>query len=165
MSRKPLLLVDIDGVVSLFGFAPDDHPAGTWANVDGILHLLSTVAAEHLLDLESQFELHWCSGWEEKANEHLPHLAGLGPFPYVELDRARAAGSSTPGHWKLDGIERHIDANRAIAWVDDELNEACGRWAADRPGPTLLVATVPAVGLDDDAASRLRAWAAAQASS
>jgi len=88
MQAKPLLLIDIDGVISLFGFGPENRPTGTWAQVDGIAHLLSTTAAKHLLDLQRFYDCAWCSGWEEKANEHLPRLLGIGPFPAIVLDRA-----------------------------------------------------------------------------
>jgi len=85
MRVKPLLLVDIDGVLSLFGFPSSDRPAGSWISVDGILHLISATASEHLHRLAQRFELVWCSGWEEKANEFL--LAPLSlpspPVPHV----------------------------------------------------------------------------------
>ena len=76
MSAKPLLLVDVDGVISLFGFPSDERPAGIWTLVDGMPHVLSTAAAEHLLFLAGDFELVWCTGWEEKANEVLPGALG-----------------------------------------------------------------------------------------
>jgi hypothetical protein len=152
---RPLLFVDIDGVVSVFGFAPQAAPQGTWAQVDGIAHLLSATAARHLHALRSQYELVWCSGWEEKANEHLPHLLGLGPFPHLSFPLR--AGSE---HWKIESIEIHA-ADRPLAWVDDDHNAACRAWAERRAAPTLLVATDPARGLDDEAATRLEAWAAA----
>jgi hypothetical protein len=150
---RPLLFVDIDGVVSLFGFAPDAAPPGTWTQVDGIAHLLSATAARHLHALASRFELVWCSGWEEKANEHLPHLLGLGPFPHLSFPLG--AGSE---HWKIESVERHA-ANRPMAWIDDDFNEACHAWAQRRPAPTLLVPTDPSRGLDDACAERLVAWA------
>jgi len=37
-SEKPALLVDVDRVVSLFGFASNARPDGTWLTVDGIVH-------------------------------------------------------------------------------------------------------------------------------
>ena len=92
MQRKPLLLVDVDGVISLWGFDPDRRPAGAFASVDGIAHFLSQEAGEHLLALADAFELVWCTGWEEKANEYLPHALGLGPWPYLSFDRHEAVG-------------------------------------------------------------------------
>jgi len=153
VSRRPLLFCDIDGVLSLFGFPADSVPEGTWAQVDGIAHLLSARASRHLLDLREHFDVVWCSGWEERANEHLPHLLGLGPFEHLSFPREPDAE-----HWKLATVERAA-AGRALAWIDDDLNDACHAWAARREEPTLLVPTEPATGLDDDIAARLKAWA------
>ena len=36
-------------------------------------------------NLGDDFELVWCSGWEEKANDHLPHLMGLPTLPHLLL--------------------------------------------------------------------------------
>src|SRR5512142_1352162 len=74
---KPLLLVDVDGVISLFGFPAHDRPPGRFAMVEGIAHFLSASAGEHLRRLGGAFEPVWCTGWEERANDHLPHLLGL----------------------------------------------------------------------------------------
>lgn len=156
---RPLLLVDIDGVVSLFGFAPDDRPAGVWAQIEGIAHLLSPRAAAALRDVEGDFDCVWCTGWEEKANENLPGLLGLGPWPTLHFDRPSGPGTSMAGHWKLDAIDAHCGPDRAVAWVDDVLDDACERWAAGRPGPTLLVPTSAAAGLTDREAGVLRRWA------
>lgn len=162
MRRKPALLVDIDGVLSLFGFKPDDRPEGVWAQVDGSPHFLSSTVATHLLDLMSDFEPVWCTGWEERANEHLPHLLGLGPWPYLSFDRGNPrAGASLAGHWKLGAIDAYCGPDRPVAWIDDVLDEPCERWAAGRPGPTLLVPTQPAVGLTAQQADELRTWARA----
>src|SRR4051795_4544498 len=84
---KPILLVDIDGVISLFGFEPDKRPAGTWHSVEGMPHLLSATAAEHLHELAEWFDPVWCSGWEEKASEHLPLLLGVPRLPHLSFER------------------------------------------------------------------------------
>ncbi|MBI5106989.1 MAG: hypothetical protein HZB46_18745 [Solirubrobacterales bacterium] len=157
MLGKPLLLVDVDGVISLFGFPPDERPSGTWATVDGIPHVLSTRAAELLRGLSSDFELIWCTGWEEKADEHLPHLVGM-PRGLHHLTFERSPGRKH-AHWKLDAIEAHA-GDRPLAWVDDALDDACRAWAAARAAPTLLVATDPAKGLTEAEAAALRAFAA-----
>jgi hypothetical protein len=158
---KPLLLIDVDGVISLFGFDPTRPPGGRFQLVDGIAHFLSASAGGHLRQLSDEFELAWCTGWEEKANEYLPFALGLpGPLPHVIFDPCeRPAGA----HWKLVGIEAHVDPRRAVAWVDDAHDERCSAWAAGRAGPTLLVTTDPAVGITDDHVAQLLAWARARA--
>jgi hypothetical protein len=155
--HKPLLMVDIDGVLSLFGF-PHDPPEGSWHSIDGIPHFLSAAAARHLLALVSLFELVWCSGWEEKADEYLPHLLGLPRgLPHLSFERGAAAGESLHGHWKLAAIDAYA-GTRPLAWVDDCINDACRSWANARRAPTLLVRTSPAQGLTKQEAVQLRAW-------
>jgi hypothetical protein len=153
--KKPLLMVDIDGVLSLFGLDPARLPPGTFHNIDGIPHFLSAAAAAHLLALLPSFDAVWCSGWEEKANDHLPHLLGLpGPLPYLHFARAPERGQA---HWKLAAVERYAGA-RPLAWVDDAFNDACHDWAAARGAPTLLRATSPQLGLTAEDAHALLAW-------
>lgn len=155
-SRIPLLFVDVDGVISLFPAVPDERPPRPWLNVDGILHVLSTEAGGHLRDIAQDFELVWCTGWEEKANEHLPRALGLaGPLPYLQLDRDRARGHR---QWKLGPIERYA-GERPLAWIDDDHDAECREWARARREDTLLVATRSDVGLTHEHVERLTAWA------
>jgi hypothetical protein len=164
---RPLLMVDIDGVLSLFGAGGDGSgapPDGSFHSIEGIPHFLSASAAAHLLALADVFELVWASGWEERADEHLPHLLGLpSGLPFLRFERdvgarlgGRAAGSH--GHWKLQAIEQHADG-RALAWVDDALDEACHQWARARAAPTLLVQTDPRMGLTGREFDELIGWA------
>jgi hypothetical protein len=155
--RKPLLLVDVDGVISLWGFGSDKRPPGAFASVDGIPHFLSQEAGRHLQALAGTFELVWCTGWEEKANEHLPAAIGVGPLPYLSFDAHTPR--TTPAHWKLAAVDQYT-RGRAAAWIDDALDDECRAWAAGREEPTLLVDTDPAEGLVAAHARRLRAWAA-----
>ena len=155
---EPLLMVDVDGVISLFGFDRARLPAGRFELVDGIHHFLSATAGEHLRALMHCYELVWCTGWEEKANEYLPFALGLpGPLPHLTFERAVGR---TNAHWKLDAIERFAGPSRPLAWVDDAHDEGCAAWAAARAAPTLLVATEPPVGLTDAHVAELVTWAA-----
>ncbi len=130
--NRPLLLVDVDGVISLFGFDPARPPDGNFLIVDGVAHFLSAEAAAHLLELCEWFEPAWCTGWEEKANEYLPHALGLpGPWPYLEFAGPAAAGS---GHWKLEAVEAYA-GRRPLAWVDDGHDERTRAWAQARGAP------------------------------
>ena len=153
-------MVDVDGVISLWGFASDRRPGGTFVSVDGIPHFLSEEAGRHLLDLAATYELVWCTGWEEKANEYLPHALGLpGPLPFLSFDDHEvSAGGTTPGHWKLGAIDAYA-GDRPLAWLDDAFNDACHAWAAARKAPTLLVSTEPVSGLTRVHTERLKTWA------
>ena len=154
-SHKPLLLVDIDGVISLFG-GDVGSQSGSFHSIEGIPHFLSSTAAAHLLDLSEHFQPAWCSGWEEKANEHLPHLLGLpADMPFLRFDRAVGRSNA---HWKLDAIDSYA-GDRPLAWIDDAFNPACHEWAGARTAPTLLVQTAPAIGLGASEAELLLGWA------
>lgn len=155
MSR-PLLLIDIDGVISLFGFEHRRPPDGRFVSIDGIVHFLSAAAGAGVLELETEFELVWCSGWEEKASEHLPFALGLpAGIPHLSFGYA---GEREPRHWKLAAIDRYAGKRRALAWIDDAHDESCHAWAAARRGPTLLIGTEPAIGLTEAHVARLLAW-------
>lgn len=149
--------MDVDGVISLFGFASNERPAGSWMIVDGSPHLISAAAPGHLQALGADFELVWCTGWEEKANEYLPSALGLPQgLPVLSFDRNPGLGHA---HWKLAAIEAFAGRDRPLAWVDDALNEACHAWAGERAGPTLLVETLPHEGIADAHVTTLTTWA------
>jgi len=164
-SPQPLLLIDIDGVISLFGFSAGERPEGAFHAIDGIPHFLSTAAAENLLELVSVFDLVWCSGWEEKADEYLPHLLGLPKgLPCLSFEHPVGGGATVArahgnAHWKIDAIDAHAGPERPLAWIDDAFNDACHEWAAARAGPTLLVRTAPETGLTRSETVRLTEWA------
>ncbi len=160
-STKPLLMVDIDGVISLFG-VPSKHMDGSvdgsFHVIEGMPHFLSATAATHLLALASLFELVWASGWEERADEHLPYLLGLPKaLPFLRFSRTVGRANA---HWKLDAIGTYADG-RPLAWIDDAFNHACHLWAEERQAPTLLVQTDPELGLMRAEAQRLEEWALA----
>jgi hypothetical protein len=162
-SATPLLLVDVDGVISLFGFEREHAPAGFWELVDGIAHYLSATAGQHLRELSGSFQLVWCTGWEEKANEYLPRALKLpAPLPYLSFEHAVGRANT---HWKLDAIDAYAGPDRPLAWIDDAFATACFQWAAARAGATLLVGTEPAIGITDAHVEQLKGWALDYASS
>jgi hypothetical protein len=155
---NPLLLVDIDGVIALFGFDADGRPPGAFLAVEGIVHYLSARAGEHLRRLADRYELAWCSGWEEKANEYLrPALDLPAELPHLCFERR----PGTSAHWKLGAIDAYAGTRRPLAWIDDAHDEETAAWARARPGPTLIVPTHPPVGLTDADVARLLDWAGA----
>jgi hypothetical protein len=157
-TTRPILFVDVDGVISLFGFSPDLHALpGPLHWIDGVAHCIPESVGERLSRLADDFELVWATGWEERANEHLPFLLGL-PFqelPSLHFDGRAVFGSA---HWKLDAIDEYA-GTRPAAWIDDNIDDICRKWAAGRAAPTLIVQTLPAVGLTDEHVDELLDWA------
>jgi hypothetical protein len=164
-------MVDIDGVLSLFGGAgpgvgavalgaTSNAARGSLHSIEGMPHFLSGSAAAHLLALGELYELVWASGWEERANEHLPHLLGTpAGLPFLSFERA-ANGGERPAqaHWKVSAIDAYAGA-RPLAWIDDALDDTCHAWAQARSAPTLLVQTEPQHGLTAREAQLLADWA------
>jgi hypothetical protein len=156
VSPRPVLAVDVDGVISLFGFdGPLDRVPGRFHLIDGIAHCIADGAGRRLLALAEHYELVWATGWEERANDHLPMLLGL-PADLPALTFGGRARFGT-AHWKLEALDAFA-GDRPLAWIDDSLDKSCHEWAAKRPAPTLLVPTESAVGLTDGHVETLIAW-------
>jgi hypothetical protein len=155
-SERPILAVDVDGVISLFGFDEDlsDAP-GELKLIDGILHCISLAAGERLRRLSEHYDLVWATGWEERANDHLPSILGLPEqLPVLTFGGRAVFGSA---HWKVDAIDKYA-GDRPLAWVDDNIDETCTTWAARRPAPTLLVPTESDKGLEEAHVDALVDW-------
>jgi hypothetical protein len=153
---RPVLAVDVDGVISLFGFEdPLNEAPGEFHLIDGIAHCISRAAGERLVRLSDYYDLIWATGWEERANEYLPMLLGLPEeLPYLTFGGNARFGTA---HWKVDAIDEYA-GDRPVAWVDDSLDETCHEWALERPAPTLLVEVDPRRGLEEAHVDALIAW-------
>ena len=175
VNEPPILAVDVDGVISLFGFEVPPPPSTVaWHLIDGTPHCISLAAGERLGRLASRFELVWATGWQDRANDRLPQVIGIGPLPVIEFDvpgggtgdgtghpSAGAAVGSVAGHWKLDALDRFA-TGRAIAWIDDSLDQSCFAWAERREAggsPTLLAPTEPELGIEEGHVAALESWA------
>ncbi|HEX3173638.1 MAG TPA: hypothetical protein VHQ43_05410 [Solirubrobacterales bacterium] len=159
MSR-PLLAVDVDGVISLFDLEqPPDEVQAHFELIDGMVHCISLAAGERLRRLMDVYEPVWASGWEDRANEFLPGILGIPELPYLRFDGAARFGSA---EWKLAPLQAYAH-ERPLAWVDDSFDESCYEWAREREAPTLLVPTEPHLGLEEVQVEALTAWASGQA--
>jgi hypothetical protein len=145
--KRPILFVDVDGVISLFGFSAGEPP-GSFHQIEGIVHCIGHEAGRRLKILGEKYELVWATGWEEKANEYLPRLLGLDSkdLPTITFGGRAVFGSA---HWKVDAIDDYAK-NRPAAWIDDNLDDTCRAWAEGRSAPTLLVQTHAPVGITEE---------------
>ena len=146
MTGKPLLLLDVDGVLIAVPASSDD------ADAEPVL-TLPPEASEWFAQLAEAFDLMWATTWAELANRVIaPHL-GLPPLPAITFrmdDRV-----PTP---KLRSVIDSV-GDRPCAWVDDDLHEDADTWAAGRGTPTLLVHIDAARGMDRRHVDRLLHWA------
>jgi HAD domain in Swiss Army Knife RNA repair proteins len=157
-TKPPILFLDVDGVISLFDFPPEiEALPGPLHWIDGVAHCIPAEVGQRLGRLAGEFELVWATGWEKRANEHLPLLLELPArdLPCLTFEGRAVFGSA---HWKLDAIDRYA-GDRPAAWIDDNIDDGCTAWAERRRAPTLLVPTSSSVGLTDEHVSQLLRWA------
>ncbi len=161
---RPLLLVDVDGVVCPYADElVDPAAAGLAQSMVGYSYVwLARDVAEHLLRLAELFQLVWCTAWEDHAAEFLAPFLGLPPMPVIHFEEP----AEEDGHWKWPAIEAFA-GDRPFAWIDDELGRADLARAAGRSVPTMLLRVEGSHGLDDvhvvqleGFAATVRTWAA-----
>ena len=154
--ERPILALDVDGVISLFGFnGPVTDVPGRFHLIDGMAHCIPEGINERLARLADDYDLVWATGWEDRANDRLPEILGLpGELPFLTFDGNARFGSA---HWKIAAIDRYA-SERPLAWVDDCIDETCQAWAVGRAAPTLLVPTEPDRGLTDKHVDALLGW-------
>lgn len=142
---KPVLMLDVDGVIIPFWDRPDPS------------------LPEYASRLIRVCKLMWASANEEAANRRPLTLLGLeDPLSYIEFKGA----ALVPGiqTWKLPWIMEWEAANedRPLVWMDDELWDDAVGWAAARTEagtPTLMIPTDPTIGMTADHVDKIEDWA------
>ncbi|OLF18877.1 HAD domain-containing protein [Actinophytocola xanthii] len=152
---NPFLFLDVDGPLIPFGgpareFSPSENlPNPLLARVNPAL-------GPRLLSLGC--DLVWATTWMADANDCLSPLLGLPDLPVLTWPDSE--DDDTRLHWKTPAIVAHA-AGRPFVWVDDEITGADRTWVVNHhPGPALLHAVPPSIGLTahdlDDIATWLR---------
>jgi hypothetical protein len=155
-AERPLLALDVDGVISLFGFdGPLDEVPGRFHLIDGIAHCIPDEVGPRILRLAERFEIVWATGWEDRANDSLPQILGLErELPVLTFGGEARFGTA---HWKMGPIDQYA-GDRPLAWIDDSLDESCHAWAKERRAPTMLVPVEPSIGLEEAHVDALIDW-------
>jgi hypothetical protein len=152
---RPLLFVDVDGVL---------NPFGSLACPEGFVeHDLFPgqepirLCIEHgawLHELAGRFDLAWGTGWNVLDRRRLVEILDLPAIargivmtgPFLAADKVPLIAAFAAG--------------RPVAWVDDLIGPEAEAWAAGRAAPTLLVPIDPTTGLDREHVDALLDWAA-----
>lgn len=175
MSNKPILLVDVDGVLNVFGLAFDDDNGGMGepnallekvfeaeAGSSGVYPRFFVIRfpaglTERMKRLAEHFDFAWATTWANQAPISIAPELGMGhDWPVIVW-----GGGGRGATWKLDDVAKWVRINavdRRVAWVDDDLHQDAESWATER-GDTFLAVCIPDQGLDDAVADRLIAWA------
>lgn len=150
MSDKPILYLDIDGVLNVF---PEPHKApsshrhlrnwGRWNTFtvphpdprkDDYLITYSLDMLDALLSLSDRYHITWLTDWRNDAVSVFSHNTGFPTFPVAHAMGADIPGLgiwSYTGHydsrwWKANAIVDDMEANpdRRWSWIDDNIGSA-----------------------------------------
>ena len=158
MRTKPLLLVDIDGVISLFGAFGRTASAGQARSIDRRHPPLSFVhrrRAPARLCPTLRAGLVQRLGGEGRRVP--PHLLGL-PAACPSCASTAEAPGAPHAHWKLDAIDAYA-GDRPLAWIDDALQRRLPRLGGRAPGARRCSCTPTRRRAHRRARPRARGWA------
>lgn len=158
---RPWLLLDVDGVLNIFNGSQNQTLYSRHAITlpNGIFKIkMRRDLKIWLLELTDHFVPVWCTMWNDEANTYLCDLLGMPELPVIPCSYD---GTEDPYcHAKVRSIREHVPADRALAWVDDEINQYDEDWGIvrDITTPTKLIWTDERQGLQRHHVDKLIAW-------
>jgi hypothetical protein len=170
MEERPLLLLDVDGVLNPLGKRARGFRRYD-VELDGEIYrvFLDPRHGAKLLALaeETGAELVWATTWEHRANEWIAPRLGLPPLPVIEFhgDVPVTTGEMFKSEmFKTEMFKTPHVANfvrrRPFVWFDDAVWAADERYLESHPnvGEFLLVEVNQRQGLSDRHLGRAREW-------
>lgn len=156
-TRRPVLLVDVDGVLNCFGSLwSEEYEAEHFEPVRLAYDRYSIRCRKGLIGrlelLASAFTMTWATAWSENAHPFFGPWLNLGePWPHLTWTASWVGEGTT---WKLPDVKKYVAEHHPstpVAWIDDDLQVDAYEWATQRTrdgNPTLLVRTNPCDGLE-----------------
>lgn len=161
MKTKPYLLLDVDGVLCPFaGFdmrkvLDPEYPGFEYYQAECV-HFAREANGARIRRLMKSFDVVWCTGWGEGANEVISPLHDLPSFPVLPMMDQTVDGV----HWKQDAIEAYVPTGMPYAFVDDDIDDRGMLYGASRQSaPALWLPTKCQVGITDTHVKALERFA------
>lgn len=155
--RRPLLLLDVDGVLAVK--RPTDQAFQRHSITSSVGHVhevwLNPSHGAALSAVADIYDVVWATGWETDAPRALAPLLSIPDFPVIEFAQRPRLGTRLD---KLPDIKR-LAADRPTAWVDDDPGADGRRWAQTREIATLLIEPTSTSGLQPSHVNDLLAFA------
>ncbi len=158
---KPLVLVDVDGVLNP---ARSQAPGyrRQWVFPGGLARrlLLNPSHGPMLTELAemADAELVWATYWRNRANTWIAPRVGLPTPRYVPIPRCcRPPAGSSLGTWKACQVAGWV-GKTPFVWFEDDAGAVSYIAGQQGLGRHLVVKVDPAIGLTYSHAERARAW-------
>lgn len=117
---RPLVLLDVDGVINDLGAARGVPRPWTWEVVRS--HGYDLYVPDYMpalvRHLARRAEVWWCTTWRDRANDELAAHLGVGPFPVVD-----DGTTSSFVEWKPAAarplVTAAFETGRRVYWIED----------------------------------------------
>lgn len=161
---KPVLLLDVDGVVNALSRRgwPDDT---IWADLRigryriQIAH--PVVDWLQRLHDEGRVEVQWHTTWQDLVYQ-ITNQLGLPKAPITDAPEITTFTDGSDGWWKIPAVTRALESERPVIWVDDDIDyDVMARAVVDSTAthvPRLLVCPGSMEGLMADQIARIDGW-------
>jgi hypothetical protein len=157
--EKPVLLIDVDGVLLTIGADPPDG----WESVPGKeCFFYNPQHGAWLRPLQALTASYYMTSHRSQAHDNIGRRLGLDEVPYVNYIKFEKDNHDLE---QLNQDRRaafeYCFPSRAVAWIDDEFTNFDRTWAAERNeqvSPTLLVQPETEYGLQEHHIETIRQW-------
>lgn len=120
MKNRPLVLLDVDGVIN--DFERVGTRTGQWSLDVISSHGYRVSVPEYMPKLIQEIcevaEVHWCTTWRHRANDEIADHLGIEPLPVVDDGTSRRIVD-----WKAaaayDLVASALAVGRRVLWIED----------------------------------------------